>query len=88
MRSSGDLLTFRLVQTWEADHLEAMASTDFLVERGDVAGDERTSCLVDWVAEDLVSEPVIEAVMARFEGTKALSFVRSGRPIASVQAGE
>lgn len=64
--------------------LEPMAS----VEYRDVAAAERTSCLVDWVAEDLVSEPVIEAVMARLMGTKALSFVRSGRPIASVQAGE
>ena len=68
--------------------LEPMASTDFLVERRDVAGGESASCLVDWVAEDLVTEPIIEAVMVRFEGTKALSFVRSGRPTASVQADE
>ncbi len=68
--------------------LEPMASTDFLVERRDVAGGVGANFLVDWVAEDLVSEPIIEAVMVSHEGTKAFSFVRSGRPIATLQAGQ
>ena len=68
--------------------LEPLASADFLIERRDMAGVKGATFLVDWVAEDPVSEPIIEAVMVGFEGTKALSFVRSGRPIASVRAGE
>lgn len=68
--------------------LEPMASMGFLVERRDMEGGGGASLLIDWVAEGLVREPLIEAVMVSLGGGKAFSFARSGRPVARVQANE
>jgi len=74
---------------WDASRASFSTQTKRPIPRHPYGGDaDSASCLVDWVAEDLVTEPIIEAVIVRFEGTKALSFVRPGRLIASVQPGE
>ena len=64
--------------------LAPRASTDFLVERRDRSGGSGANFLIDWVAEQEVNEPLIEAVMVSFEGNAAISFVRRGHAIAHV----
>lgn len=61
--------------------LDPLASTDFLVEQRDMAGGVGANFLLDWVAQDSVSPPIIEAVMVSTEGNRAFSFVRSGTPL-------
>lgn len=63
--------------------LGALASTDFLVEHRDESGGAGANFLVDWVAEVVVTEPIIESVMVSSEGNHAFAFVRPGFPIAS-----
>ncbi|MBZ0113626.1 MAG: DUF3124 domain-containing protein [Thermoanaerobaculia bacterium] len=61
--------------------LNPLASTDFLVESRDEAGGTGANFLVDWTAEGVVTEPVIEAVMVNVEGSRAFSFARPGYPL-------
>ena len=68
--------------------LAPLASAEFLVDRRDTAGGAGANFLVEWVAEELVNEPIIEAVMVGTESNKAFSFSRSGRPIGTAQPGE
>jgi len=61
--------------------LAPLASADFLVERRDRSGGVGANFLVEWLAEEVANEPLIEAVMVGSEGNQAISFVRSGQPI-------
>lgn len=61
--------------------LGPLASTDFLVERRDVAGGVGANFLVDWMAEEAVTEPLIEAVMAMVGGDQAMAFRSPGYAI-------
>lgn len=61
--------------------LGPLASTDFLVEQRDKAGGSGANFLVEWAAETVVAEPVIEAVMVRVGGNQAFAFRTSGYPI-------
>lgn len=61
--------------------LDPLASTDFLVEQRDMAGGVGANFLLDWVAQDLVTPPLIEAVMVSSESNRAFSFVRYGTPL-------
>ena len=63
--------------------LGPLASTDFLVEERDRSGGVGANFLIDWVAEEPVSEPVIEAVMVGgSDDNRAFAFVRPGYPLA------
>ncbi len=68
--------------------LAPLASADFLVERRDTSGGSGANFLVEWVAEEPVNDPVIEAVMVGGEGTRTVSFVRAGQPVAKDRAGD
>ncbi len=68
--------------------LGPLASTDFLVEHRDRAGGAGANFLVDWAAENAVTEPVIEAVMVNVEGNRAFSFVRPGYPLSRFRAAD
>lgn len=68
--------------------LEALASTDFLVEQHDMAGGVGANFLLDWVAEDEVTPPLVEAVMVSTEGNRAFSFVRNGTPLHARPVGD
>ncbi|QDT00608.1 DUF3124 domain-containing protein [Adhaeretor mobilis] len=61
--------------------LGPLASTEFLVEREDTSGGSGANFLVQWVADQVVSEPVIEAVMIDTSSQQGISFARSGTVI-------
>jgi hypothetical protein len=60
-------------------HLGPLASTEFFVDEHDKSGGLGASFLVEWVAEQPVYGPVIEALMVGTAGTQAISFVSPGR---------
>jgi hypothetical protein len=59
--------------------LGPLASTEFFVDEQDKSGGLGASFLVEWVAEQPVYGPVVEAVMVGTAGTQAISFVSTGR---------
>lgn len=64
--------------------LSPLATTEFLVERDDVTGGSGANFLVEWVAEQEVTEPIIEAVMIDTKGQQGISFARSGRSVREI----
>jgi len=64
--------------------LPALATTEFLVERDDATGGSGANFLVEWVAEEEVTEPIIEAVMIDTKGQQGISFARSGRSVREI----
>ncbi len=61
--------------------LNPMGSTDIFIPQSDMAGGAGANFIVEWVAEELVHEPVVEAVMVGRGGTGITSFVRPGKVI-------
>jgi hypothetical protein len=61
--------------------LNPLGSTQFFVRGSDVSGGSGANFLVEWVADEPVYAPVIEAVMVGREGTGITSFVRPGQVI-------
>jgi len=59
--------------------LGPLASIEFFVDEQDKSGGLGASFLVEWVAEQPVYGPVVEAVMIGTAGTQAISFVSTGR---------
>lgn len=72
--------------------LSPLATMEFLVERDDATGGSGANFLVEWVAEEVVTEPIIEAVMIDTKGQQGISFARNGRPVRDIvperEAGE
>ena len=60
-------------------HVGPLASIEFFVDEQDKSGGLGASFLVEWVAEQPVYGPVVEAVMIGTAGTQAVSFVSTGR---------
>lgn len=61
--------------------LEPMASAHFFVAQTDVRGGLGANFIVQWSADKLANEPVIEAVMAGSTGTQGTAFMSHGRAI-------
>ncbi len=61
--------------------LDPMASAHFFVAQTDVRGGLGANFIVQWSADNLANEPVIEAVMAGSTGTQGISFMNHGRTI-------
>jgi hypothetical protein len=61
--------------------LGPLASTDFVVNRTDTSGGSGANFIVEWAAEQRISEPVIEAVMIYTLGNQGISFISNGRVI-------
>ena len=61
--------------------LDPMASAHFFVAQTDVRGGLGANFIVQWSADKLANEPVIEAVMAGSTGTQGTSFMSHGRTI-------
>ena len=61
--------------------LGPMASSSFFVETSDRIGGIGANFIVEWVAEQSVYEPVVEAIMIDTSGNQGISFVSTGRVI-------
>jgi hypothetical protein len=61
--------------------LAPLASIDFFVKENDTSGGSSASFLVEWFAEERVSDPVVEAVMIGTSGTQGISFISPGRVV-------
>jgi hypothetical protein len=74
-----------LIESYLSDAfpLRPLQSTEFLVEKADIAGGAGANFIVRWSAREDVNPPLIEAVMVGGDGSKTVSFVRLGQPIAA-----
>jgi hypothetical protein len=61
--------------------LKPLATTGFVIPSDDTSGGWGANFLVEWVAEEPVYEPVIEAVMVSTRGTEGVSFISEGRVV-------
>jgi hypothetical protein len=61
--------------------LESLVATDFFIEQHDTSGGVGANFIVEWVAEQPVYEPVVEAVMIGTISSQGISFVSPGRVI-------
>lgn len=61
--------------------LDALASTDFFVDRNDTSGGLGANFIVEWVAQTKISEPVVEAVMIGTDYQQGISFTSPGKVI-------
>ncbi|BAS57748.1 MULTISPECIES: DUF3124 domain-containing protein [Leptolyngbya] len=76
--TNGKLIRKYLEQPVE---LRPLASTYFFVDQADTGGGAGASFLVEWVAQQKVTDPVIETVMINTMGNQGISFVSEGRVI-------
>ncbi len=76
--TNGQLLRKYLEQPVE---LGSLAATSFVVNQEDVSGGAGAAFIVEWVAQQEVSSPVIEAVMINTSMNQGLSFISPGRVI-------
>jgi hypothetical protein len=63
--------------------LDALASTDFFINRNDTSGGLGANFIVEWVASTEVSEPIVEAVMIGTDFQQGISFTSRGKVIKS-----
>ncbi len=61
--------------------IDALASTDFFINRNDTSGGLGANFIVEWVAQTEISEPVVEAVMIGTDFQQGISFISTGRVI-------
>lgn len=66
--------------------LDALASTDFVVDRNDTSGGSGANFIVEWVAKTEISEPVVEAVMIGSALQQGISWISPGRVIKRTNA--
>jgi len=63
--------------------LNALASTDFVIDTTDISGGSGAKFIVEWIAQTEVSEPIIEAVMIGSGYQQGISFISFGKAIQS-----
>jgi hypothetical protein len=63
--------------------INPLAAIEFFVKESDTSGGTSASFLVEWSAEERVSDPVVEAVMVGTLGTQGVSFLSPGRVLPS-----
>jgi hypothetical protein len=61
-----------------------MAAIEFFIREGDSTGGTSSSFLVEWVADQAVSDPYIEAVMVGTAGNQGISLTCPGRVVATL----
>lgn len=65
----------------EPVEVSALATTGFLVSETDTSGGWGANFIVEWVAEEPVHEPVIEAIMISTRSAQGISMISTGRVI-------
>ncbi|AFZ59770.1 DUF3124 domain-containing protein [Anabaena cylindrica FACHB-243] len=63
--------------------LDALASTDFFINRNNTSGGLGANFIVEWVASTEISEPIVEAIMIGTDFQQGISFTSSGKVIKS-----
>lgn len=66
-----------------AIQIDALASTDFFINRNDTSGGLGANFIVEWVAQTEISEPIVEAVMIGTDFQQGISFISPSRVIKS-----
>jgi Protein of unknown function (DUF3124) len=61
--------------------LDALASTDFVVDKNDTSGGSGANFIVEWVAKTEISEPIVEAVMIGSALQQGISWISPGKVI-------
>jgi hypothetical protein len=61
--------------------LDALASTDFFINKNDTSGGLGANFIVEWVASKEVSEPIVEAIMIGTDFQQGISFTSPGKVI-------
>lgn len=62
-----------------------LASVDFFIKESDKAGGQSACFLVDWIAEDAVTDPIVEAVMIGTANTQGVSFTCQGHVLTDLR---
>ncbi|AFZ37916.1 hypothetical protein Sta7437_4450 [Stanieria cyanosphaera PCC 7437] len=77
----------KLVKEYTQGNLQLapLASTDFFIPEQDETGGSGANFIVEWIADQQVTEPVIEALMIATRSQQGISFVTSGRVIQELQ---
>jgi len=65
--------------------LAALATAEFLIPQQDASGGSGANFVVEWVAEQQISQPIIEAVMISTSSQQGISFVTAGRVVQEIQ---
>ncbi len=65
----------------EPQQLAPLAATDFFVDANEQSGGLGTNFIVEWVAEQPVFEPVVEAIMINTANNQGISLTSPGRVI-------
>ena len=76
--TQGQLLREYLV---EPRQLGPLAATDFFVDANEQSGGLGTNFIVEWVAEQPVFEPIVEAIMLNTSNNQGISLTSPGRVI-------
>jgi hypothetical protein len=63
--------------------LDPLETIEFVVEERDTTGGSGANFTVEWLATDMINEPIIEAVMVGTTGTQGICFRASGRTLTS-----
>ena len=79
--------TGKLVKDYLANpiRLNPLASTEFVIRRTDTSGGAGANFIVEWIADQTVSEPIVEAVMISAISTQGISFTSQGKVIKNYQ---
>lgn len=72
----------------ESLQLDPLASTDFFVDANEQSGGLGTNFIVEWVAEELVFEPIVEAIMLNTTNNQGISLTTPGRVIKQISPEE
>lgn len=80
--TKGELISQYLTQPAQLDPL---ASVAFVIDRTNIIAGLGASFIVEWMAKNVVSEPIVEAVMIGTDFSQGISFVSSGKVIKSYQ---
>ncbi len=72
----------------EPRHMGPLATTDFFVDAKEESGGLGTNFIVEWVAEQPVFEPIVEAIMINTVNHLGISLTSPGRVISQIEATE
>lgn len=80
--SDGELITSYLEQPIE---ILPLGSKNFVVPKTQTRQGASASLIVEWVAQEKVSEPIVEAVMISSVAPQGVSWVSQGQPLGECQ---